>query len=166
LIEAFSRVYDGRTQLVLAGGTGWLYDEVHRKIEELSLGAAVVRPGYVPSHELPLWYNAATVLAYPSLYEGFGMPVTEAQACGTPVLTSNTSSLPEAAGDAALLIDPRNVEEIAAALNLVLEDRALRKDLRERGLAHARTFNWSRTAQQTIEVYRRALSREARGEPQ
>jgi glycosyltransferase involved in cell wall biosynthesis len=166
LIEAFSRVHDGRTQLVLAGGTGWLYDDLHRKVEELNLGDAVLFPGYVRSKELPLWYNAATALAYPSLYEGFGMPVTEAQACGTAVLTSNTSSLLEAAGEAALLVDPHSVDEIAAGLNRVLGDRALRQSLKERGLAHARRFSWSRTAQQTIQVYRRALARDSGGEDQ
>jgi glycosyltransferase involved in cell wall biosynthesis len=163
LVEAFSQVYDGRTRLVLAGGRGWLYDHLYREVEELSLGGAVLFPGYVPSEELPLWYNAATALAYPSLYEGFGMPVTEAQACGLPVLTSNASSLPEAAGEAALLVDPRNVEEIAAGLNRLLRDPALQKDLRERGLAHARRFSWSLTAQQTIQVYRRALDLETEG---
>jgi glycosyltransferase involved in cell wall biosynthesis len=165
LIEAFSRVYDGRIQLVLVGGAGWLYDDLYRKVEKLNLGTAVLFPGYVRSEELPLWYNAATVLAYPSLYEGFGMPVTEAQACGTPVLTSKASSLPEAAGEAALLVDPHNIDEISAGLNRVLGDLTLQKDLRERGLAHAQRFSWSRTAQQTIQVYRRALDRDAGGEP-
>jgi glycosyltransferase involved in cell wall biosynthesis len=166
LIEAFSRVYDGRIQLVLVGGKGWLYNDLFARVQELNLGAGVLFLGYARSEDLPLWYNAATALAYPSLYEGFGMPVTEAQACGTPVLTSNKSSLPEAAGEAALLVDPQNVEEIAAGLNRLLSDDALRKDLKERGLAHARRFNWPRTAQQTIQVYRRALAQDAEGEPQ
>jgi glycosyltransferase involved in cell wall biosynthesis len=166
LIEAFSRVYEGETQLVLVGGKGWLYDDLFAKVEDLNLSEAVLFPGYVRSEELPLWYNAATALAYPSLYEGFGMPVTEAQACGTPVLTSRTSSLPEAAGEAGLLVDPRDVEEIAAGLNRILSDKALREDLRARGLAHARRFSWSRTAQRTIKVYRRALTPDTRGEPQ
>jgi glycosyltransferase involved in cell wall biosynthesis len=163
LLEAFSQVYDGQTRLVLAGGKGWLYDDLFARVEELNLSAAVLFPGYVRSEDLPLWYNAATALAYPSLYEGFGMPVTEAQACGTPVLTSDTSSLPEAAGGAALLVDPHSVEEIAAGLIRILGDQTLRNDLRERGLAHARRFSWSRTAEQTIEVYRRALGRDTGG---
>ncbi|MGD8968185.1 MAG: glycosyltransferase family 1 protein [Anaerolineae bacterium] len=166
LIEAFSRVYDGRIQLVLVGGKGWLYDDLFARVEELNLSAAVLFPGYVRSEELPLWYNAATALAYPSLYEGFGMPVTEAQACGTPVLTSNQASLPEAAGEAALLVDPQNVEEIAAGLNQLLNNSTLRMDLKERGLVHARGFSWPRTVQQTIQVYRRALARGTEGEPQ
>jgi glycosyltransferase involved in cell wall biosynthesis len=158
LIEAFSRVYDGRSQLVLVGGKGWLYDDLFARVAELNLNGAVQFTGYVGSEDLPLWYNAATALAYPSLYEGFGMPVTEAQACGTPVLTSNTSSLPEAAGDAALLVDPHDVEDIAAGLNRILDDHALRGDLSERGLAHARGFRWSRTARETVQVYHRALA--------
>jgi glycosyltransferase involved in cell wall biosynthesis len=165
LIEAFAQVYDGRTRLVLVGGKGWLYDDLFRRVEELDLGDAVLFPGYVRSSELPLWYNAATALAYPSLYEGFGMPVTEAQACGTPVLTSDDSSLPEAAGEAALLVDPHKVEEIAAGLRRILVEEALREDLKKRGLVHAREFSWSRTALQTIQVYRRALAGDTEGKP-
>jgi len=144
--------------LVLAGGKGWLYDELFAKVEALGLSGQVIFPGYVMGEELPLWYNAATLLAYPSVYEGFGLPVLEAQACGTPVLTSNLSSLPEAAGDAAVMVDPYDVEALAAGLNRLLMDRSLRDELRVRGLAHAGQFTWSRTAQETVRVYRRALS--------
>ncbi len=154
LMEAFAHLDCGRTALVLAGGKGWLYDELFSSIEALGLEQSVLFPGYVPNEELPLWYNAATAFAYPSLYEGFGMPVTEAQACGTPVLTSSTTSLPEAAGEAALLVDPQDTEAIAAGLEQLLNDKGLRKSLRERGLAHARTFTWSRTARETVQVYR------------
>jgi glycosyltransferase involved in cell wall biosynthesis len=156
LIEAFARMDEGRVKLVLAGGKGWLYDDLFARVEELGLEHRVLFPGYVPNEELPLWYNAATVFVYPSLYEGFGMPVTEAQACGTPVVTSNVSSLPEAAGEAARLVDPRDVEAIASGLRQVSDDDVLRQELREQGLAHARTFTWSRTARETIQVYRQA----------
>ncbi len=159
LIEAFSRVDEDDTKLVLVGGKGWLYEDLFAKVETLGLQEAVIFPGYVRSEELPLWYNAATAFAYPSLYEGFGMPVTEAQVCGTPVLTSNTSSLPEAAGDAALLVDPRDVEAIADGLARILHDDRLQEALATRGLLHARAFDWSGTARRTIEVYRRALER-------
>lgn len=108
--------------------------------------------------DLPFWYNAATVLVYPSIYEGFGLPVLEAQACGTPVLTSNVSSLPEAAGDAALMVDPYDIEALAAGLNQMLTDKSLQHELRERGLAHASRFSWSRTAQETASAYRQALA--------
>jgi len=158
LVEAFARVRDGRVGLVLAGGRGWLYDELFARVESLGLDDEVIFAGYVMNDELPLWYNAATVVAYPSVYEGLGLPVLEAQACGTPVLTSNVSSLPEAAGDAALMVDPYDVEAMAAGLDRLLVDELLRHQLRERGLAHARQFSWSHTAQETACVYRRALA--------
>lgn len=158
LIQAFARIDAGPVKLVLAGGAGWLNQNLFATVEELGLTDTVIFPGYVHSEELPLWYNAATVFAYPSLYEGFGMPVTEAQACGTPVLTSRSSSLPEAAGDAALFVDPQDVDEIAAGLDRLLTDAELRQDLSSRGLAHAGSFSWSRTARQTAQVYRRALA--------
>jgi len=158
LVEAFARVRDGRVGLALAGGKGWLYDELFAKVEALDLSEKVIFPGYVMSEELPLWYNAATILAYPSVYEGFGLPVLEAQACGAPVLTSNVSSLPEAAGDAALMVNPYDVEALAAGLNRLLTSESLRCDLRERGLAHAQKFSWPRAAQETARVYRRALA--------
>jgi glycosyltransferase involved in cell wall biosynthesis len=158
LVEAFARIRDGRVRLVLAGGKGWLYDDLFAKVEALGLDEEVVFPGYVTGDELPLWYNAATVFSYPSVYEGFGLPVLEAQACGTPVLTSNTSSLPEAAGDGALMVDPCDVEELAAGLDRLLTDEPLRHELRERGLAHARQFSWPHTARETACVYRRAIT--------
>lgn len=158
LVEAFARIRDGRVRLVLAGGKGWLYDDLFAKVEALELDEEVVFPGYVMNDELSLWYNAATVFSYPSVYEGFGLPVLEAQACGTPVLTSNTSSLPEAAGDGALMVDPYDVEELAAGLDRLLTDEPLRHELRERGLAHARQFSWPRTARETACVYRRAMA--------
>ena len=111
----------------------------------------------VAQDELPLWYRAADVFVYPSQYEGFGMPPLEALACGTPVITSNISSLPEAVGDAALLIDPRAPEQIADALRRILRDDALRHDLMERGPRHARQFTWTRAAELTAQTYRRAL---------
>jgi glycosyltransferase involved in cell wall biosynthesis len=157
LVQAFGRIYDGRTGLVLAGGKGWLYDDLFAQVEALGLTGAIVFPGYVTNEELPLWYNAATAVAYPSVYEGFGLPVLEAQACGTPVLTSNVSSLPEAAGDAALMVDPYDVDALAQGLNRLLTDEPLRRDLRERGLIRARRFLWSNTARETAGVYRRAV---------
>ncbi len=166
LVEAFAHVR-GRAsgdvpyeeiKLVLVGGKGWLYDELFARIEDLGLGDGVIFPGYVENEELPLWYNAATVVAYPSLYEGFGLPVLEAQACGTPVLTSNASSLPEAAGDAALMVDPCDVKALATGLERLLSDDSLRERLRERGLVHSRQFSWPHTARETAGVYRRALT--------
>jgi len=158
LLEAFARLKRSDLSLVLAGGRGWYDDEVFARVERLQLQGRIVCPGYVPAEELSLWYNAAEVFAYPSLYEGFGMPVLEAQGCGVPVLTSNLSSLPEAAGNGALLVDPRSVEAIAEGLERLLEDKHLREALRRRGLAHAAGFCWHKTAAETVAVYQRALA--------
>ncbi len=159
LVEAFARIYDGESKLVLVGGKGWLYDDVFAKVETLGLNEAVVFKGYVPNEDLSWWYNAATVFAYPSLYEGWGMPILEAQACGTAVMASNAPPLPETAGDAALLANPQNVEEMATYLDRLLKDESLRSELQERGLGRAHQFTWMRTAQETACVYRRALEK-------
>ncbi|RME31003.1 MAG: glycosyltransferase family 1 protein, partial [Thermoflexia bacterium] len=159
LVQALARFPEtDRPFLVLAGARGWCDEEIFATVERLNLGDRVLFPGYVPNEELPLWYNAARVFAYPSLYEGFGMPVLEALACGTPVLTSETSSLPEAAGDGALLVDPNDVGAIADGLHRLLTDQVLRETLRERGLAHAARFSWARTALETVALYREALA--------
>lgn len=158
LIEAFARSgTDAGTALVLAGARGWYDKEIFTTVERTGLQERVLFPGYIPNEELPLWYNAARVFAYPSLYEGFGMPVLEAQACGTPVLTSSTSALPEAAGDGALLVDPTDGEAIADGLHRLLTEEALRETLRQRGLAHAARFSWPRTAADTVAVYQEAV---------
>ena len=158
LVEAFKLADPGETKLMLVGGKGWLYEDLFARVDELGLGETVRFPGYVPNDELVLWYNAATVFAYPSLYEGFGMPVTEAQACGTPVLASSTTSLPEAAGEAALLVDPEDVDAIAGGLRRLLDDEELRRELSDRGREHADAFGWTRTARRTAEVYRDAVA--------
>ena len=159
LIEAYSRLRDGQVKLVIGGARGWLYEEVFARVEELDLTDDVLFPGYIPSDELPLWYNAAELFVYPSLYEGFGLPPLEAMACGTPVLTSNVSSLPEVVGEAGLTVDPMDSEGLAEAMNQVLGDGVLRQSMRERGLARAGRFSWARAARETIEVYQRALGR-------
>ncbi|MGQ9466499.1 MAG: glycosyltransferase family 4 protein [Anaerolineae bacterium] len=159
LIEAFARSgVDAETALVLVGARGWYDDEVFATVERLGLSSRVHFPGYVPNDELPLWYNAARVFAYPSLYEGFGLPVLEAQACGTPVLTSSVSALPEAAGNGALRVDPYDVEAIAEGLRSLLTDETLREVLRRRGLEHAAQFSWPRTAAETVTVYQEAIA--------
>ncbi len=146
-------------RLVIAGGRGWLDDAIERTIEELDLQHDVIRPGFVAQEELPLWYRAADAFVYPSQYEGFGLPPLEALAAGTPVITSNCSSLPEVVGDAALLIAPRDQEGLAQALERVLTEPSLREELSMRGRARAREFTWARTAQDTARVYRRVLER-------
>ena len=114
-------------------------------------------PGYVAAEELPYFYGAAEVFVYPSFYEGFGLPPLEAFACGTPVICSGTSSLPEVTGDAALLIDPRNAQEIAKAAVQVLTEPALAETLRQKGLERAKAFSWAKTAAATAEVYDKML---------
>jgi glycosyltransferase involved in cell wall biosynthesis len=145
-------------KLVLGGGVGWLYQAIFAAVEELALKDDVILPGYIPEDELPLWYNAADVFAYPSLYEGFGLPPLEAMACGTPVIVSDASSLPEVVGDAAVLVNPHEPDEWAAALSLLCHDADLRADLASRGIERAQEFSWTRMARETIKVYRHVLS--------
>ena len=144
--------------MILAGGKGWGYDTIFKAVEDAGLGGEVLFPGFVPPEDLSLWYGAAAAFAYPSLYEGFGLPVLEALACGAPVVTSNGSSLPEAAGDAALLVDATDAEALAAALARLLTDEALRDELRKRGLVHAARFTEERMGRQMVQVYEQAVS--------
>jgi glycosyltransferase involved in cell wall biosynthesis len=146
-------------RLVIAGGKGWLYEDILARVEELGLSQDVMLPGYVPGGELPLWYNAAECFVYPSTYEGFGLPVLEAMACGTPVVTSNSSSLPEVVGEAGRTVSPENVEELAEMLGQVLGDGDLRAQMRQQGLGRAALFSWDRAARETIAVYNRVLNR-------
>ena len=144
--------------LIVAGGKGWYYQEVFKLVESLNLKDSILFPGYVPQADLPLWYNAASLMVYPSHFEGFGLPVLESMACGTPVVTSNVSSLPEVAGDAALMVSPTDTDALSRAMQSVFEDEALAQSLREKGLRQAAKFNWLKAAQQTVDVYRRVLS--------
>ncbi len=144
--------------LVVGGPKGWHHEEVFSLAEELGLQEQVLFPGYIPREELPLWYNAASLFVYPSLYEGFGLPALEAMACGTPVVTSNTSALPEVVGDAGLLVEPTDAEEMADAMHRVLADLELRDTLRGKGLERAKAFSWQRAAQETAKTYDRAMS--------
>jgi len=157
LLRAFDRLrlQAPDLKLVLAGGRGWRYEDLLKLIQELNLQAEVIFPGFLPGEELPCWYNAAAVFAYPSSYEGFGIPVAEALACGRPVVTSNVSSLPEAGGDAALLTPPGDVAALTVALTRAL---TLAPEQLARGPAHAAHFTWTATAAQTTASYRRALS--------
>jgi glycosyltransferase involved in cell wall biosynthesis len=143
--------------LVIAGGKGWFYDEILARVTELGLTGAVIFPGFVPADELPWWYRAAELFVYPSVFEGFGLPVLEAMACGTPAVTSAVSALPEVAGDAALLFNPEDVGEIADAIHRVLADPVLANQLREAGLRRAEHFSWAHTAMATAAVYRDVL---------
>ena len=158
LIDAYARLPKTRPPLMLVGGKGWFYDEVFARVETLSLNSEVQFVGYVPAEDLPWWYNAANLFVYPSLYEGFGLPPLEAMACGTPVVTSTTSSLPEVVGQAGLLVDPTDIEALAAAMEQVLADPGVREKMRAAGLAQAQGFSWQKTARRTVGSYRRALA--------
>jgi glycosyltransferase involved in cell wall biosynthesis len=155
LLRAFSRLApEVPHDLVLVGAEGWLTGEIHATLNTLRLSERVRMTGFVDDAELPLWYAAADLFAFPSLYEGFGLPVVEAMVCGTPVVTSNVSSLPEVVGDAAVLVDPRDDESIADGIRRILSNTDLAHRLRLRGQARAATFTWEQTAAQTVAIYR------------
>jgi glycosyltransferase involved in cell wall biosynthesis len=155
LIEAYAQArVDTDLKLVIAGGTGWLYEGIFRRVEELGLQGDVYFPGYVVDEDLPALYTLADLFVFPSLYEGFGLPPLEAMACGTPVVTSNVSSLPEVVGDAALMVDPRDVDALSNAMVRVLGDPSLRSGMVQRGLAQAQGFTWLRAAQDLRRLYR------------
>ncbi len=145
--------------LVLGGAKGWLYEEIFRLIRELGLEESVQFPGYIADADLPLWYNSAEVMVYPSIYEGFGFPPLEAMACGTPVITSNTSSLPEVVGEAGLMVAPDDEPGMAEALRRVLTEPKLQAELSLKGITQAARFSYRETARQTLEVYRKVAGR-------
>jgi glycosyltransferase involved in cell wall biosynthesis len=158
LIDAFAEVCrmsegSGRAlQLVLAGKRGWLYDEILERGRELGVEARIVFPGFVPEADLAALYSGARLFVMPSLYEGFCLPVLEAMACGTAVACSATSSLPEVVGDAALLFDPQDVDDMASAMAQVLRTEELGRSLVARGIERARAFTWTRAARQVLGV--------------
>lgn len=163
LIRAFARLRDPESYLVLAGGCGWFYAALFAEVKRLGLEDRVLFPGFVPADEQILWYNSARAFAYPSLYEGFGLPVLESLACGVPTVTSATTSLPEVAGNAALTVPPDDEDALVAALQRLLDDAALRETLRHSGLARAAQFTWEATAEQTVQIYQQMIaSRRAR----
>jgi glycosyltransferase involved in cell wall biosynthesis len=161
LVRAYNRIAgDLPHRLVLVGKEGWAGEELRRAIGESPPGKAPVFTGYVPDADLPALYAGADIFVYPSLYEGFGLPPLEAMACGAPVITSNTSSLPEVVGDAGVTVDPLDTEALARAILDLLQDEARRSSLREAGLRRAAGFSWDRTARETLAVYRRIAARE------
>ncbi len=155
LVEAFAR-HQNQSPITLAIGGHWdaRYPTAHQRATELALSNRIQWLGPVPQADLPALYSGATLFIFPSLYEGFGLPVLEAMACGTPVVCSNISSLPEVIGDAGLLFDPLNVDTIATTIRRALENPDLRAELRQRGLARAAQFTWERVAEKTMAVYR------------
>ncbi len=156
LITAFARFKRSTGQphaLMLVGGKGWLYEGLLQQSRRERVEGSVHFVGFAAPDEVPLWYAAADVMVFPSLYEGFGFPIVEAMACGTPVLTSTASCLPEAAGDAAERFNPFDVDGLAAALARLAAEPERRLELRRRGLAQAAKFTWERTAQDVLSAY-------------
>ncbi|HLI84352.1 MAG TPA: glycosyltransferase family 1 protein [Bryobacteraceae bacterium] len=156
IIEAFAqfkREYRAEFRLVLSGGRTWAAKEAEEAMARLGVAESVVDLGKTPLDELPYLYNGATALIYASLWEGHGMPISEAQACGVPVITSNVAAMPETAGGAALLIDPYSTESIAAAMHRMATDGALRAELRVHGLNRAPLFSLQRSARSLLELY-------------
>ena len=144
--------------LVIVGSAGWLYQDFFQHLEKLDDARAVLLSGYVPDSDLPAVMTGAAAYVLASFYEGFGLPILEAMACGTPVVTSNTSSMPELGGEAARYFDPHDTQGVADAIAAVLEDTQLRAEMRERGLAQAARFSWQRAARETLAVYERLLA--------
>jgi glycosyltransferase involved in cell wall biosynthesis len=162
LVQAYAALpSNSRPKLIIAGAKGWGYDDVYAAAEQSGAAGDIIFAGYVAQTELPLWYNAAKLFVYPSHYEGFGLPVAEAMACGTPAITSDVSSLPEVAGNAALTVSPTDRQGLTQAIASALCDAPLRTQMRERGLAQAARFTWRRVAEQTAQVYREVLRRHA-----
>lgn len=158
LLEAFAQLVRDKNiphTLVIAGRDGWGSEDVYAECDRLNIQQHVCFLGYVPEDDLPLLYSAADLVVYPSIYEGFGLPVLEAMACGAVLAVANASSLPEVGGEAVLYFDPFDVNDIASCVLTGLSDGALRKRLQMKGIARAREFSWETTAKRTLEVYRK-----------
>jgi len=153
LIDAFAKLPLTNYQLLIVGKPGWLHKPIFDRVQSLNLQSLISFLDYVPTADLPALISGARVLAFPSLHEGFGLPVLEAHACGTPVVCSMTSSLPEAAGDAALFFDPLDTDAIAGALERVLRDEALRAKLIAKGFENLRRFSWESSAAKILEIW-------------
>ena len=163
LIRAYARWREREPDpppLIVAGGKGWYYNKIFELVESLNLTGTIRFPGYIPQEELPLWYNAASLFVYPSHFEGFGLPVLEAMACGAPVITSKASSLPEVVGrnGAARLVSPTDDEALAQAMAELMARADLRASMSERGLAQAAKFRWEKMARETVAIYQKVLS--------
>jgi glycosyltransferase involved in cell wall biosynthesis len=167
LVQAYASLRGNKSadklpKLVLVGKSGWLYDETLRALKETGVADTVVLTGYVPQEDLPALYSGALCFVYPSYFEGFGLPPLEAMKCGAPVIVGNKTSLPEVVGDAALTVDPFDVEAIASAMQRVIESPALREELSIKGQARAETFDWRETARKTLAIYQE-VAQQTRG---
>ncbi len=156
LVQAFARL-DRALHLVIVGSKGWYCEEVFEAVSRQQMTGRVHFLGFVEDGDLPLLYNAADLFVYPSLYEGFGLPVLEAMACGTPVVAADASALPEVVGQAGLLVDPYDVEALAGAMAQGWADPALRQQLRQAGLERARLFTWEKMATDLFDLYQTVM---------
>ncbi|MBU2568275.1 MAG: glycosyltransferase family 4 protein, partial [Elusimicrobia bacterium] len=156
VFEKLKRVHGIPHKLVLCGKKYW-GQEIIETIHRLNLQEEILVLDYIPDEDLPYIYSGAEMFVFISLYEGFGLPVVEAMACGVPVIASNTTSIPEVVGDAGILVNPLNEEEILTAILKVLNDRQLKKELGLKGINRAKTFSWEKTARETLEVFKRAI---------
>lgn len=147
-------------KLIIIGMKGWMYEDIFKLVDKLGLSAEIVFKDYVPEEELRSWYRRSEVFVYPSLYEGFGLPIVEAFACGTPVVTSNTSSCAEIARGAALLVNPNNFEEISDAILSIIRDKNLCRNLIQKGSERAKQFSWRRTASEILSIFQEVNSYE------
>jgi glycosyltransferase involved in cell wall biosynthesis len=162
LVEAYARVREHNGEhtppLVLAGGRGWLYRDIFATVERLKLHRQVIFTGFVDDDDLPALYNNALFFVYPSLYEGFGIPVLEAMACGVPVIAADAAALPEIVGEAGLLVEPTDTPALTQAMLSLLTGTGQRNHLREAGLKQARLFSWDRAARETLAVYEQTIA--------
>jgi len=161
LLRAFeifmNKFMDDEFRLVIAGMKGWLYNEIYESLEKNAHKDKIVFLDYVPDEMLPRLYAESAVFVYPSFYEGFGIPILEAMACGVPVIASRTASLPEIGGDAAFWVDAKDTEGLASAIYKVITDQELRKNLISKGLNQIQKFSWEKTARETLAVYEKVL---------
>lgn len=155
--EILSRRKEDCPLLVLAGGKGWLYDEIFEEVNKSGLGDKVIFTQYIPGEEICPLMNGAEAFVFPSLYEGFGMPPLEAMACGTPVIVSGSASLPEVVGDCGLIVDAYSEESIADAMGKIADNEELRKQLSEKGIIRAREFSWKKSAEKLYTIYERLV---------
>jgi glycosyltransferase involved in cell wall biosynthesis len=158
LVDAWAQIQPQPVPLVIAGAWDSRYPRVRQRVRELGLDDVVLWQGSVAEPDLPALYAGATLFVFPSLYEGFGLPVLEAMACGTPVAAADSSSIPEVGGDAALYFDPIDIDEMAETIRSLLYDDELQERFRALGLAQAASYSWDRTARRTLEIYRRGAS--------
>jgi glycosyltransferase involved in cell wall biosynthesis len=157
LIKAFNKISKSvEHQLVVVGKKGWMFENVLKLVKDLKLENKVIFTDYIDNVEMLYLYNNADIFVYPSIYEGFGIPPLEAMACGSPVVVSNVTSLPEVVGDAALLVDPFNVDDIADKIYKVVSDRNLNNTLKEKSIVQANKFSWKKCAMETLNIYLKA----------